>query len=426
MPRPTVNVAIVGAGPYGLSIAAHLAGQGVPHRIFGEPMSTWRKHMPIGMILKSDGIASNLYDGEGRYSLRAYCALNRIPYNDYDHNVSLETFCAYAQWFHAACAPQVENKQVIDVSRDGAGYCLTLDDGAELSAGAVIVAAGVTHFSYVPDEFQTLDAAIFSHSSQHRDVSGFRGKDVLIVGGGSSAIDLAALIHEAGANVSVIARRTRIEFHNRPGAPRSVAERILQPQSAFGPGWRSLFYAEAPDIFRRLPPTRRRSIVQNAFGPTVGFDVRARIEGKAPIFTQSVLQDVHERAGRVRAVVAGPEGRRDVSADHLIAATGYRVDLDRLGFLSPVVRAEVATEHGAPNLDRNFMSTSRGLHFVGLSAAATFGPAQRFAYGAKFAARRLLDAVTAGRLAAARSPKWRAVGAPLSSSESSPERLGAS
>lgn len=54
------RVAIIGAGPYGLSIAAHLRAYGIPFRIFGAPLDSWRRHMPVGMMLKSDGFASSL------------------------------------------------------------------------------------------------------------------------------------------------------------------------------------------------------------------------------------------------------------------------------------------------------------------------------------------------------------------------------
>ncbi len=77
-----VDVAIIGAGPYGLSIAAHLAGRGVDFRIFGSPMHTWRTSMPEGMVLKSEGNASDLYDPDGEMTLARYCADRGLPYKD--------------------------------------------------------------------------------------------------------------------------------------------------------------------------------------------------------------------------------------------------------------------------------------------------------------------------------------------------------
>ena len=75
------QVAIIGAGPYGLSIAAHLRSLGIPFRIFGTPVDTWRRHMPAGMSLKSDGFASCLSDPDDKGTLEAYCAERGIPYH---------------------------------------------------------------------------------------------------------------------------------------------------------------------------------------------------------------------------------------------------------------------------------------------------------------------------------------------------------
>ena len=65
-----VEVAIVGAGPYGLSLAAHLNGAGIQTRVLGRPMDSWRSHMPQGMLLKSDPFASNL--SQDFYTLAAF------------------------------------------------------------------------------------------------------------------------------------------------------------------------------------------------------------------------------------------------------------------------------------------------------------------------------------------------------------------
>jgi cation diffusion facilitator CzcD-associated flavoprotein CzcO len=87
-----VDVAIVGAGPYGLSVAAHLRGAGVSYRQFGLPMHLWRDAMPRGMFLKSQGFASNLSDPERSHTLEAFCAKTGRPYASYGLPVALDTF----------------------------------------------------------------------------------------------------------------------------------------------------------------------------------------------------------------------------------------------------------------------------------------------------------------------------------------------
>ena len=74
------EVAIIGAGPYGLSVAAHLRKLGIGFRLFGRPMHTWLTQMPKGMLLKSEGFASNLSDPDDQLTLDRYCTEQRVPH----------------------------------------------------------------------------------------------------------------------------------------------------------------------------------------------------------------------------------------------------------------------------------------------------------------------------------------------------------
>ena len=123
------EVAIVGAGPYGLSIAAHLRKRGLSFRIFGPAMDTWSSHMPKGMCLKSDGFASDLYDPDGALTLKKYCAERGIPYADMGIPVRLETFTEYGLAFRDRLVPELENKQVVGIKRTPDGFSVTLDSG---------------------------------------------------------------------------------------------------------------------------------------------------------------------------------------------------------------------------------------------------------------------------------------------------------
>ena len=145
----TTDVAIVGAGPYGLSVAAHLRRSGLSVRQFGLPMHLWRANMPRGMFLKSQGFASNLSDPQGQLTLGAFCRATGRPYADYGLPVPLDTFVAYGQWFQAAAGLDVEEVLVTGVSPAGDGYQLTLADGETLRARQVVVAVGVEHFAYL-------------------------------------------------------------------------------------------------------------------------------------------------------------------------------------------------------------------------------------------------------------------------------------
>jgi cation diffusion facilitator CzcD-associated flavoprotein CzcO len=379
-------VAIIGAGPYGLSIATHLRERGIEHRIFGDLMHSWRARMPKGMFLKSEGCASDLYDPTGRYTLQDFCARNGLTYADYNSPVPLDTFCAYGNAFQRDLVPELENKSVAALESVADGFRLRLDDGEEFSARHVVVAAGVTHFGYVPPDLAHLPPDFLSHSADHHDLSRFRGRDVTVIGGGASAIDLVAGLREVGADVRLVTRRSSLRWNTPIHRP---AWKQWYPVSGLGGGWQNRFYENAPMLFRRLPQQKRQHIVRTWLGPSGAWPVRDIVE-QAPLLLAHDIRLAKMNASRVYLRVAGPDGiEHNLPTEHIIAATGYRVDLGKLPFLNGEFASRVRTTAGSPVLSGDFESSIPGLYFTGLAAALTFGPVMRFLLGARYTARRL-------------------------------------
>ena len=383
-----INTAIIGAGPYGLSLAAHFRGQGIPFRIFGRPMDSWLAHMPKGMMLKSDGFASNISDPGGQLTLEKFCAERGIQYGHTGIPVRLETFTEYGLAFQERMVPELEDKMVVKIERSPDGYVVQLEDGEQFKVREVVLAVGITHYEHVPETFAHLPAEFLSHSARHHDVEQFRGRSVVVIGGGSSALDWAALLYDAGANVQLVARQAALKFHGKPtGKQRSLWQRIQAPQTGLGPGWRSSFYANAPGTFHRLPESLRLEIVRRTLGPSGGWFVRDRVMEHVPLLLGYTPEKVELRDGKVHLQVRAQDASmRELQADHIIAATGYKVNLERLTFLSPEIRSKLKTVESSPVLSATFESSMPGLYFVGVTAANSFGPVMRFAFGAEFAA----------------------------------------
>jgi thioredoxin reductase len=391
-----LEIVIVGAGPYGLSIAAHLRSCGLPFRIFGRPMDSWRHHMPKGMMLKSDGFASNIYDPDGAFTLEKFCAQRGIAYHHTEIPVRLDTFASYGQAFRERLLAELEEKTVENIAQLPDGFSVRLDTGEEVRARRVIVAVGITHFPYVPETFADLGAEYISHSYQHHDLEPFRGRHVVVVGGGASAIELAGLLREAGADAHLVARRKALVFHTPPaiGKQRSLWQRIRNPQSGLGPGLKSRFFANYPSLFRLLPAARRLEFVRTALGPSAGWTSRKQVVGRVPLLLGMTPVAAEVVEGKVRLKLrAADGGDHEVTTDYIIAGTGYKVDMNRLNFLSPGIRERIAVEGSSPVLSSTFESSVPGLYFAGLVAANTFGPVMRFAFGAGFAARRIAKAM---------------------------------
>lgn len=387
-----LEIAIIGAGPYGLSIAAHFRRSGIPFRIFGRPMDSWLNHMPKGMMLKSDGFASNIYDPGSDFTLKQFCNERGIEYSDAGIPVRLETFSAYGLAFRERMLPELDDKQVVSLDRAAEGFVLRLDSGETVTARRVVLAIGITHFEHIPENLAHLPAEFLSHSFRHADPERFKGRSVVVIGGGASAIDLAAVLHEAGADVQLVARQSALKFHSTPtGKPRSRWQQIRHPQSGLGPGLRSRFFSDAPRLFHYLPERIRLELVERTLGPSAGWFVKDKMT-QVPCLLGYTPQSADVRDGKVHLHLRAADGtEREVLTEHVIAATGYKVDLGRLAFLSTDIRSKIKTAKGAPVLSSTLESSVPGVYFAGLAAANSFGPVMRFAYGAGFAARRLAE-----------------------------------
>ena len=390
MQRGVTDVAIVGAGPYGLSIAAHLRRRGVGFRIFGTPMHTWRNSMPAGMCLKSEGFASNLSDPEDMFTLNSYSRERGLPYQDVGYPVPLETFIQYGLEFQRRLVPTVEETDIGVLSQRREGFTLLTEAGETLQAKRVILAVGIAHFAYVPPMLAALGPEWVTHSSQHSDMGALRGRRVAIVGAGASAADLAGLMHEAGTDVQLVARRGQMEFLEPSVEPRPWLQQLRQPRSGLGLGWKSRLCTDAPLLFHAMPLRLRLRAVRRHLGPAPGWSIKDKVVGRVAMHLGAQLRAVVVRDGHVHLNYSRRNGGDStLVVDHVIAATGYRVSIQRLKFLDASVRHRLRCVEDSPVLKRNFEASVPGLYVVGLASADCFGPLTRFAYGAAFTARRL-------------------------------------
>jgi len=385
------DVAIVGAGPYGLSIAAHLKMAGVDFRIFGSPMEFWINHMPKGMHLKSEGFASSLYDPDSALTLEAYCKGRGLPYAHIGSPVPLEVFSSYGLEFQRRFVPDLERQRVTLIQRSATGFKVILGNGESFIARRVVVAAGLSYFENLPSELAELPREFVTHSSRHSNLDHFKGREVAIVGAGASAIDLAALLHQAGASVQVVARGQTIRFHEPPdNLNPSLLENLRTPVTGIGAGWKLFMCSNLPLVFRLMPEKFRIEKVCRILGPAPCWFTKEQVAGKVGFNLGVTIKSATiERDRVILQLIDGVGAERMLSADHVIAATGYKTDLRRLSFLDSDIVSGIRCVDTSPALSSTFESTVKDLYFVGVTAANTFGPLLRFAFGAKFAAPRL-------------------------------------
>jgi len=395
-------VAIIGAGPYGLSLAAHLAARNIEHRIFGTPMRFWVNVAAAGSrrFLKSYCFGTNLSAPKPGFSFADYNGPRGLETFE---PCSIGNFAAYGQWFQENNVPWVEPVDVANVKREGDGFVVKLANEAQLLASTVVVATGLSGLAQTPRVLETLPSGRYTHTANVTSFEAFRGQAVAVIGGGQSALEAAALLHEAGARPQLLVRDEGVLWHHQVRQERSLWRKIRSPITGLGTGPKAWALTKFPGGMHRLPGPWRTRFVKNHLPAEGAWWLRERVEGVLPIHcsTEIVRAGEHgsQLALQLREGKTGRERRLDV--DHVIAGSGYVIDVERMTVLDPKLRSRIQRLEAAPRLNSVFETSVPGLHFVGPSSAMSFGPLYRFVVGAEYTAETISDHLAANAVRAA-------------------------
>ncbi len=380
-----------------MSAAAHLRTiKGLEVRVFGEPMSFWERNMPLGMLLRSAWTATEIASPGRDLTLEAY---QESSGERFSKPVPVENFIRYGQWYQQHAVPDLDRRSVERVESDGKGFRLTLADGESFTSRRVIVAVGIGAFTWRPPEFANLPVALASHSSEHHDFHRFAGKSILVVGGGQSALESAALMHEAGANVEVAARTQNIHWlqgwasttlHYGLG---SIIKGLLYAPTDVGPAGLSQLCAR-PNLVRLLPRMLQDKLSKRAVQPAGAQWLVPRLKD-VPIHLGRTVTSVAQVGERVTVKL---DDRTERTVDHVLLGTGYRVDISRYKFLAPDLVASINRANGYPKLREGMETSVTGLHFLGAPAVWSLGPLMQFVSGARYAGKTLTRHVTENKL----------------------------
>jgi FAD-dependent urate hydroxylase len=382
-----LDVAVVGAGPFGLSVAAHLAHRRV--RVFGQPMQTWRTRMPPDMRLRSDWDETNLSAPGDRGSIDAWARAVGEPREE---PIPLPKFLRYSDWFRETLVPENDPSDVVGLERGGGVYRVTTAAGDEADARDVVIAVGVTPFPHAPPPFDEWVGRGVSFAIDRQDYEAYRGRQVVVVGGGQGGLEAAALARRAGAEVEIVIRSQLRWFTDRePYRPRGRLQqrlyRLAYPVVGYGPPPLNRL-ALHPDVFAALPERARRAVARRILRAGGSPWVRGEIEGKVVVTEGTAVRRLEQADDGLRLTLSDGTQRE---AAAVVVSAGFRFGLDRLAFLSPALRDSVALRDGWPVLDRYFRSSDPHLLFVGFAAERRFGPIARFVNGSRFTAYRVAE-----------------------------------
>lgn len=385
------DVVVMGAGPYGLSTAAHLLGKGLKVAIFGKPMELWRDYMPKGMLLRSYWWATNLSDPQNEFGLERYLAeLGQKPVDP----VPGDTIADYGLWFQKHAVPMVDETYIQTIEQRDGQFEVTLVDGRVIACSSVVMAPGLQPYVYRAPEYDHLPRELVTHTAIHRTFDDLAGKRVAMIGGGQSALESSALAYESGVQIELISRKSIVWIKQSASLAekRSLLDNIVAPKAGISPGWFNRIEETFPYGFTLLPRRLKDRFLSGigAHGPMGSAWLRPRLIGKVPLHEQTSVLEAKEADDGLLLTLSS---HQKVKVDHIMLATGYRIDIKRLSMLGESVLPRIQEYYGAPVLNNHFESSVPGLYFVGFSSFKSCGPYYRFVVGTGAAARRVATIV---------------------------------
>jgi thioredoxin reductase len=344
------------------------------------------------MFLKSEPYGSAISAATRGYDVATYARLHGFDdYVDRIGPLSLERFLGYADWFTDQLVPDVRDLTVTNVTPEGGGFKVEFAEEAPAFARQVIVATGLLPYMHIPGELSGLPSDLMTHSSVHERLDQFSGRRVAVIGAGQSALQTGALLLEAGAEVQVVARRHELIWEEAVAQVLRLPDYILRPPSKLCEGWGCAF-ADSPDAFRLLPESVRVRKALTSFGPKGAWWLRERVEDVVDVLTGHQLRSAEPHGSGVRLHLDGAK-RSSIDADHVIAGTGFRIDVSRLTYLSQEIQNGLTTRGNCPLVNRAGESTIPGMYFAGALTSVSLGPGVRFISGTHQTAPQLAKSV---------------------------------
>jgi cation diffusion facilitator CzcD-associated flavoprotein CzcO len=373
----TVSLLVVGAGPYGVAVAARAMERGVDTVVVGRPMGFWTDHMPEGMFLRS-GIdwhldASGVDTFEAFVEERGLSAADLLP-------VPIDVFLQYAAWFQTRKKVSVLDQRVARLERTDSAFVAWLDDGTPIATDVVVAAPGAAYFRQFPEWATRLPEHVGAHTCDLVRFDELAGARVLVVGGRQSAYEWAALLGEHGAE--------RVDIVHRHDVPRfeKVSWKFVDPyldatlrQRGW---WRSLSAAEQGRIAQQFWEVGRLTL-EWWLTPRLA-DERIRSWPGTQVVDALVGDD-----GTVSVTLSNGD---HPTYDRIVFATGYKADLPRVPYLTGLADGLDVTD-GSPVLDEAFQSSVDGLYIVGFASTRAFGPFFGFTKGCPATATMVVDDV---------------------------------
>ncbi len=372
---PAYDVVVIGAATTGISVAAHCIDSGLSTLVLGEPLSFWKRSilpLPLRSPMPATDIASPR-DGSGYldFAERHHLAI--------EGKIDFKYFIAYFQDFLLRNGIKITNEYVTNIRYAGNHFMVDTMNKGTVQAKNVVVATGICKMKSTPRAFASLPKLVCVHSSEINSISGFESKDVVVIGGGQSAVEMATEIAKVARNVHLIIRGESIIYRSLHSAGKSLFK---------------VLFVNAEKYFKYTPASLKTRILKYLLKGTVEPDLREKIEVEnITVHMNATITGATMENSKV--TISLPQERR-VVVDKVVLGSGYKYDLSNIGFLESLVEdGRILKEDGFPVLDENMQTNMPGLFFTGYPCINVIGPKAQFISGTSVISPRITKEVLA-------------------------------
>jgi lysine/ornithine N-monooxygenase len=361
---------IIGAGPYGISLAYDLWERGISFKIAGNPFELWLSHTLNSSSIRSDRHASEIFTRNKTFDLTAFIK------EAYPHNATFilkqrlpnHLFRSYLTNVLKNLPFEIYNQKVTKLTKEKNLFQITIENGQTFEAEQVVLATGIGQHKKLPKILEKLPKDLVAHSWDVNTYANWKDKRLLVIGGGQSAAESVEHLYRNN-DITWLMRRPPLFYSEPINLPKPIFKLILYLSPYF-------YY---------IPPKFKKRFAKKFVETTVTPDMKHLLkEKKVTLHYEDAGQlGLIEHTGKLYSNTLKQQ------FDGIVAATGYHYHLQHLSFIDDHLLQKVKAEKEIPKVNFNFETNVKGLFIVGGMAEPTYGPAQRFMIGMRHATLRL-------------------------------------
>lgn len=361
MPIKT-NLLIVGAGPFGLSLSAYCNHQNIENILVGKNMDFWKSNMPNGMYLRSS--FDWHLDPFDKYTFEKFMKDNDLDLME-NYPVSRDLYLKYTDWFvrKLNIVPKELMIEKIDYSSEKNEFTSYLDNSDQIISKNVVIAVGFKYFKHIPSELlEIIPENKYTHTCDIPDFNQFAGKRCLIIGGRMSAFESAVLLNESDAKEIFVSYR-----HDTPD--------FTESDWSWVNDYLDRFITE-PEWYKNLSDQGKAKLNQD-FYKEGRLKMEPWLTPKLDKDNINLLPNTQIKSSRLltdNKIELVFIDNKKIAVDHVIFATGYEVDINKIPFISSGnILNQLDLDNGFPKLDINLQTNIPGLYMTSISATQDFG-----------------------------------------------------